>query len=151
MKTYTRQRSGMAMFAAIAFLLIMATIMGLMVSMTTLTTKRGVDIYFQEQAHLLAKSATEFAMLAISGYTRSPANGCINDIHSSYMTDVYEVNTSIRYIGLGGICDASNSYIDDIVTPESNGTVLIDVYVTIPSDKSGAEPVRFHRRTIQKP
>ena len=143
----------MAMFAAIAFLLIMATILALMVSMTTLTTKRGADLYFQEQAHLLAKSATEFAMLAISGYDRNVTTRCINQINSQYpnVNPVYDINTTIRYIGLGSVCDASNNYINNIVTPESNGTVLIDVYVNVPASVTGAEPVRFHRRTLQKP
>ncbi len=149
----------MAMFAAIAFLLVMATIAGLMVSMTSLTSKRGVDLYFQEQAHLLAKSATEYALLAISGHSIATTGNCINSIDSSY-DGIYDINTEIRYIGSGfpttaGACDmlqyAGGGDINNIVTAESNGTVIIDVYVTAPSDETGAERVRFHRRTMQKP
>jgi hypothetical protein len=137
------------MFAAIAFLLVMTTIMGLMVSMTSLTTKRSTDIYFQEQAHLLAKSATEFALLAISGYDRNSVPDCINQINSTY-DNTYDINTSIRYFGNGfpAGCDTINN---SIVTPESQGTVIIDVYVTTQDNVGLTEPVRFHRRTIQKP
>ena len=148
----------MAMFAAIAFLLVMATIAALMVSMTALTTKRSTDLYFQEQAHLLAKSATEYALLAISGHDIAATNNCINQINSTY-SGIYDINTSIRYIGNGfpvagcnmlqyadGITD-----INDIQTAESNGTVIIDVYVSAASSQTGAEPVKFHRRTMQKP
>lgn len=150
----------MAMFAAIAFLLVMATIAALMVSMTTLTTKRGTDLYFQEQAHLLAKSATEYALLAISGHNIASTGNCINKINSTY-DGIYDINTTIRYIGNGfptasGACDMlkyadGTTDINNILTPESNGTVIIDVYVTAPSSQTGAERVKFHRRTMQKP
>jgi hypothetical protein len=160
LKTYQSNHRGMAMFAAIAFLLVMATIAALMVSMTTLTSKRGTDLYFQEQAHLLAKSATEYALLAISGHSIASTGNCINTINATY-GDIYDINTTIRYIGNGfptiaGACDMLKyangiNDVNDIQTAESNGTVIIDVYVTAPSDQTGAERVRFHRRTMQKP
>jgi hypothetical protein len=155
LKKYTQYRNGVALFTAIAFLLIMATIMGLMLSITAQTSKRGSDIYFQEQAYMLAKSATEFALLAISGHERNVTTGCLNEINSKYM-NIYDINTTIRYIGfpnsgfsLGNKC---NRYIENIQTPESNGTVLIDVYVTLDAATAGTtEDIRFHRRTMQKP
>jgi hypothetical protein len=150
---YTDKRKGIALFTAIAFLLVIATLMGLMVSMTTMSSKRGADIYFQEQAQLLAKSATEHALLAISGHEHNSTTGCITNIESSYI-GVYDINTTIRYFGLagyGGTCAGDNSIADNIETPESNATVIIDVYVTVPTAETGSEPIRFHRRTIQKP
>jgi hypothetical protein len=158
LRTHNRQRKGIALFTAIAFMLIMATIMALMLSMTAQTGKRGTDIYFQEQAYMLAKSATEYALLAISGHDRA-TNSCINEINSGYQCTggncVYDITTKIRYIGLsalGGTCDNEDSLIDTIVTPESNGTVMIDVYVTVdPAQAGNTEELRFHRRTLQKP
>ena len=158
----TLQRKGIALFTAIAFLLIVATIMAIMLSMTALTTKRGVDIFFEEQAHLLAKSATEHALLAISGHEHNVTTQCINSINSNYLVDgggnaVYQIQTNIRYFGLdayGGTCAGNNSITDGglpIYTPESNGTIIIDVNVTVPTLQTQAEPVRFHRRTMQKP
>lgn len=156
MKKYTKQRKGVALFAAIAFLLIMATIMALMVNLTTLTTKRGTDIYLQEQAQLLARSATEFALLAISGHDRTANNNCVNQINSYYPDNtnpLYEINTTIRYIGFtnSGFGANCNRYIENINTPESNGTILVDVYVTTSPKLGLDEPVTFHRRTMQKP
>ena len=153
MKTHNRQRKGIALVTAIAFLLIMVTIMGLMVSMTAQTSKQGADLYFQEQAQLLAKSATEFALLAISGHDRVANNDCVNRINSTYM-GIYDVNTTIRYIGFpnSGFGANCNRYIENIQTPESNGTILIDVYVTLNTAAAGTtEEIRFHRRTMQKP
>ena len=140
---------------AIAFMVIMASIMGLMLSMTAATSKRGADLYFQEQAHMLAKSATEFALLAISGHDRVANNNCVNTISSQYpaVNPVYDINTTIRYIGFpnSGFGANCNRYIGNIQTPESNGTVLIDVVVTTNATAGLDEPVRFHRRTMQKP
>ena len=157
LKPYAKRKNGVAMLIAIAFLLITAVLMAIMVNMTAQTTKRTADIYFQEQAHLLAKSATEFAMLAISGHNRAGGN-CLTDIDIQYpaagAAAIFDINTTISYIGLaglGGNCGGAASLINNITTPESNGTILIDTYVTTSATVDLTEPVRFHRRTMQKP
>ena len=157
LKLKTNTRSGIAMIIAIAFLLITAVLMAIMINMTSQTTKRTGDIYFQEQAHLLAKSATEFALLAISGHNRAGGN-CLTSINIEYpgagAASIFDINTTIRYIGLaslGGTCANNDSLIDNITTAESNGTMLIDTYVTTSANVQLTEPVRFHRRTMQKP
>jgi len=78
-------RSGMAMIMAIAFLVIVSTLLALMLNLTAQTSSRTNHIYFSEQAQLLAKSATEFAMLSISGHDRQVGvNDCIQTIVSQY-------------------------------------------------------------------
>ena len=163
LKPYTKNRSGIAMLIAIAFLVLAATLMALMINLTANTTKRTADTFFQEQAHLLAKSATEFALLAISGHERVGANNCITTINTDYpgagAAAIFNINTSIRYIGLedlGGTCRSQSaidtgSAISTISTPESVGTIIIDTYVTTTALANMSEPVRFHRRTMQKP
>lgn len=152
---YPKYKKGIAMIISIAFLIITAVLMSIMVKMTALTTKRTADVFFQEQAYLLAKSATEFALLAISAHDRD-AHGCITNINIQYPTSgaqaIYDINTTIRYIGFNsyaGTC-STNSFIDEISTSESNGTVIIDTYVTTSTNVNITEPVRFHRRTMQK-
>jgi len=144
-------RSGIAMIMAIAILVIIAGVMATMLNMSSLANKRTEDLYFTEQAQLLAKSATEFALLAISGHDRA-GNDCVQAINSDYQ-GFFDINTTIRYIGLGaaGTCGA-NSYVNNINTVESNGTVLIDVYVTsVDAVLNIGNTIRYHRRTIQKP
>jgi hypothetical protein len=153
LRPYTKTKNGIAMLIAIAFLLITAVLMAIMVNMTAQTTKRTADAYLQEQAHLLAKSATEFALLAVSARDRN-INGCINQINITGPSGNFDINTTIRYIGLsglGGTCSGTGSFIDTIVTPESNGTILIDTYVTSTAIARVNEQIRFHRRTMQKP
>ena len=122
-----------------------ATLMALMISLTSTTAKQTSDIYVSEQTKLLAKSATELALLAISGHNNS-AN-CIENINFTFETN-YDVNMSLYYIGNTLPCNPSHLLANAISTPESNGTVIIDTYVTF---KGSSEPVRYHRRTIQKP
>ena len=153
LKPYPNSKNGIAMLIAIAFLLITAVLMAIMVNMTAQTTKRTADMYLQEQAHLLAKSATEFALLAVSARDRN-LNGCVNQINIAGPSGNFDINTTIRYIGLsalGGTCAGAGSYINTIVTPESNGTVLIDTFVTSTAIARVTEQIRFHRRTMQKP
>lgn len=162
LKPYSKVRNGIAMIIAIAFLLITAILMAIMINMSAETTKRTGDIYFQEQAHLLAKSATEFALLAISGHNRA-ANSCLRSINIEYPAagalSIFDINTTIRYIGLedlGGTCQTQSainpaSLVSTISTPESNGTIIIDTYVSTSANVNLTEPIRFHRRTMQKP
>ena len=48
LKTYNNKKNGIAMLLAIAFLIITAVLMAIMVNMTALSTKRTTDIFFQE-------------------------------------------------------------------------------------------------------
>lgn len=160
-------RSGMAMIMAIGFLVIIAGIMASMMNMTSVTTKRTEHMYFKEQAQLLAKSATEFALLAISGHDRSPGgvvnSSCVISTTSQFPAGApyFDVVTNIQYIGLNGATGTclANQYIPTpfpvsgtAIAPESDGTVLIDVYVTsIPANLNINEAISYHKRTIQKP
>ncbi len=147
-------RSGMALIMAIGFLVLIAGMMAVMLNMSSLSNKRTEHLYFTEQAQLLARSATEFALLAISGHDRA-GDSCIQTITSTYPAGnpYFDINTTIRYIGLGaaGTCGA-NAYVNTITTTQSVGTVLVDVTVTSRDTALNlGNAIRFHRRTIQKP
>lgn len=143
-------RSGFAMIMAIIVIVVLTTIMALTLNLTSQTTKQTTDLYLREQAVLLAKSGAELALLKVSGWNRA-TSGCLTSVNAVYPTSgaskIFDINVSMRYIGLN--CGGAADYIPTIVTPESNGTVLMDVTVT--SDPSvTTEPIRYFRRTIQK-
>ncbi len=150
-------RKGFSLITAIVFMILVATLGALALSLSNLSTKQTSDLYLREQAELLAQSATEYALLAISGHDFT-AN-CLNTINSTYTdgtTTLFDINISLYYLGNGlpancmkpsGSINAVSSNID---TNDSNRTVIIDTIVSSNLTIS-TEPIRIHRRTIQKP
>lgn len=150
------KRSGFTIILAIWILVAMTSIMALMLSFSSQTLSQTTSIYVKEQAQLLSKSATEYALLAISAHDRNTTGNCINSINSTYSPNnvtQFDINSSIKYIGMGnlaGLCDHLIGA-QNINTAESNGTIIIDTYVTA-RNKSTTDPIiRYHRRTLQKP
>jgi type II secretory pathway pseudopilin PulG len=151
-------RRGFSLITALVFMILVATLGALALSLSTSSVKQTSDLYLREQAELLALSATEYALLAISAHNFT-AN-CLNTINSTYTQDgtttLFDINITLYYLGNGlpANCmkpsgqDANIS--SNIVTNDSNRTVIID---TIVSSANGiaSEPIRYHRRTIQKP
>ena len=146
------QRNGMALFAAIAFLVIIATLGALSLRLITQTTKTTVDAYLYEQSAIYAKSAAELALLEIA------KNGACTTDFSAVQTaidplpsPVYIVTITPRYIYKGLTCGGGNDYLSTpITTDEQNGSVVLDISVEVNSTSVTTEPIRYFRRTIQK-
>ena len=143
-------RRGFSMITAIVFMILVATLGALAISLSNLSTKQTSDLYLREQAELLAQGATEYALLAISGHDFT-AN-CLNTINSTYTdgtTTLFDINISLYYLGNGLHTSCQKFSNNNIDTNDSNRTVIIDTFVT---DRNlSTEPIRIHRRTIQKP
>ena len=151
-------RSGFSLLMALLFLVLIATISALSLSLSTQSVKQTSDIHFKNQAELLLRSGTEFALLAMSGHDYA-LNGCISNINIMYPNNTanhtHDINISIMYIGngLGGAnCTQLGTNID---TDESNRTVIIDTFVStnplLTANGLISEQIRMHRRSIQKP
>lgn len=149
LKTTPRKKRGaFAMIMAIVVIVTIATIMALSLSLTTETSKRTVDLYLYEQVALHAKSAAELAMLEIA------KNGCQNS-YSTTLDTFYDVNVTMQYVYTGATTNVAgvgcDEYISYITTDEQNGSVLMDVTVSVREDQNiSTEPIRYFRRTIQK-
>jgi len=102
-----------SMITAIFVIVIMAGILALVSSLSGKIVKETTAQYRKEQAALLAKSYTEFAILAIQGNQLSGANTCLRTITAkinsfdgstkAFATDKgegYRVEIKIQYIGL---------------------------------------------------
>jgi type II secretory pathway pseudopilin PulG len=138
-------KNGIAMIMAIAAIVIIATIMALALSLTTQTTKRTNDIYLYEQASLLSKSATEYALLRIA---QDGACSHTNDLNF-VQDNIYDINISVKYIYTNLCPTATDSY-TTVETAEQNGSILIDVAVSVNDTTVSSEPIRYFRRTLQK-
>lgn len=155
-------RSGMAMIMAIAVIVVVAGLMALSLSMTTATTKRTADLYLYEQAVLLSKSATEFALLRIA------QNPACTDLDISFMQNgIYNIGIQMKYIYYDdpdteaideaqAVCDAlpaltRGTLYTRVTTPEQNGSVMMDVTISVLKTRNvTSEPIRYFKRTIQK-
>ena len=142
-----QNRGGFAMIMAIFFMILMATLMAYMLESTADTTKRTINDYLLEQAQLIAKSSVEYAILQASDHNRT--TGCLESVPVAYTASGLEANVTIKYIGFDSITGCSAVY-GEIQTAESNGTMLIDVYVKNDGSLGLTEPISFHRRTLQK-
>ena len=149
-------RKGFSMITAIIFMVLVATLGALALSLSTTTVKQTSDLYLREQAELLVQSATEYALLAISGHEINSVNGCLNIINATY-NNIFDINISLYYLGnnLPNGCRGFDGIIGtppNIDTNDSNVTIMIDTVVSVPVDKNvSTEPISLHRRTIQKP
>ncbi|MFA6629106.1 MAG: type II secretion system protein [Sulfuricurvum sp.] len=145
------KRKGMALLMAIFLLIIIGSIMAVSLSMSGTTVARTTNDYLHEQALLLSSSATEYAVLAISGRDKNNTLPVINAIYPNAVNPMFDVTMNIRYIGDCPRC--ANYYIDNLTstpTHEANTTVMIDVDVSSNPALNLNEPIRYHRRTLQK-
>ncbi|MBS4068250.1 MAG: hypothetical protein KGZ62_06590 [Sulfurimonas sp.] len=151
--SFLKKRSGFAMIMAIIVIVVISGIMALSLSLTAETTKRTVDLYLYEQAILYSKSAAELALLDIA------KNGCINSKDITF-DGIYDANITMQYIYTGVATNADGTITCTpynptspiyITTPEQNGSVLMDITVSVRADANVAtEPIRYFRRSIQK-
>lgn len=145
-------KKGFSLLTAVLFLVVVATLSMIALSLSTQSAKQTTDDYLKVQAELLAKSGTEFALLAMSGHDYN--SSCLNNINITYNKQ-FDVNISIMYIGSGLPCIPSHILDNHIKTPDSNRTVIIDTFVStkpqLVTDGVITEQIRLHRRTIQKP
>jgi type II secretory pathway pseudopilin PulG len=141
-------RGGFAMIMAVTVIVIVATIMALSLSLTTQTTKKTTDLYLYEQAVLLSKSATEYALLRIA--QDGPCTHTNDLVNFSDPSGLYTIDIILKYIYTTNCAIASDNYFPAgtlMSTPEQNGSIIMDVTV---STNVGTEPIRYFRRTIQK-
>ena len=143
-------RRGFGLITAIIIMLTVAVLMSLMIGLSTATTKQTSDIYVKEQARLYLRSATEYALMAISGHNNSV--NCIEDITLNFDNGNYVANIDLWYMGKGIPAACHKRLANNVQTDASNYTVVMDVVVTANQAALGlSEPIKIHRRTLQKP
>lgn len=150
MKQATTKRSAFAMIIAIIVIIVISTFMALSLSLTSQGGKRMTDVYLYEQMVLHSHSAAEETLLNIAN--TGFGGGCVNSFNKTYDT-FYDANVTVRYIfaNAGANVGGCSNYINNISTPEQNGSVLMDITVSVRSDQNvSTEPMRYFRRTIQK-
>ena len=146
-------RRGFGLITAIIIMVAVATLMSLMMTLTHASLKLTTDVYLKEQAELLARSAVEYTLLAISGHDNN--NSCVEHVNITYpnaTTPTHEANVSVYYFFKGAPANCNQVLANNIDTNESNMTALFDVWVSVDMNNTGiSEPIVIHKRLLQKP
>ena len=151
-------RKAFSMLTAIFIIVLMATVGAFILNLSGKMVKGTTAQFHNEQAVLLAKSYTEYAIMAVTANEHTGAN-CLNDISGKFGdlgdgTFLYNVDVNISYIGdenLHGSCRTLNNSVD---TEKSPLSIIVDVFVKHKDldhpAGAGAPDITYHRRSLQK-
>jgi len=171
-------RKAFSMFTALMVIIMMASIAALVFDTAGKITAETTSQYRKEQSMLLAKSYTEFAILAIQennmngGSCLRTITANLNSLDGNTNTngvakgEGYYVEVKIQYIGLspsitcGAIASGFGSLGNLAVSTSPDLSAMIDVYVRyhdldvvgkLGGTAGSTDPwVTYHRRTLQK-
>lgn len=152
---YVTKRSGFAMIMAIFVVVLIAMGGALLMRGSTQESKAVGDKYLRAQAELLAKSATEYAVMRAQGFNTA---GCLNQLNITVYNssgavagnEMFDVNVSMLYsfrgpapipVSTPGTC----AFLEQNTSKDS--TILMDVTVT--DHNLSTEPIRVHERSWQ--
>lgn len=149
---YATRRSGFAMILAI-FVVVLIALGGVLLMRGGAQESKAVgDNYLRAQAQLLAKSATEYAVMRAQGFNTAGGN-CLNQLAIAVQdaggNTMFNANVSMLYSfrgakPVGGTC---NTITPQAVNTGKESTILVDVTVT--DNGLATEPIRVHERSWQ--
>lgn len=153
-------REAFSMMMAILIIVMMSTLSLLVMNLSAKMLQNTTTQYQREQAMLLAKSYTEFAIMSIMTNSNR-AISCTNSISgevgadgSSDIGEGYMVRVRISYIGNIGVANCTNVMASNVVTPSSSLNAMIDVFVDYKDinhpDVANSQWITYHKRTLQK-
>lgn len=143
-------KRGFGLITAIIFVVLIATVAMMSLSLSTQTAKQTSDIFLREQAELLAYGAAEYAILSMQ-YTDYDSS-CLSEIKSTYPDEkdpLFEITTKIYYFGNPSNC-ASSRISSDILPEKLAHMGFIDVAIETNS-RFVPEKIRIHRNLLQNP
>ena len=140
-----------SLLMAIIFILVIGIIMALAIALGGSSVQVSTNRYFYEQAELIAKSATEYAVMSVQGHQIGAATGCVDTINFTYQ-NTFDVEVRVRYISRGlPLSCAAQTFANNVEHNESNATIIVDTRVTLTDSLLDATPpITYFRRTLQK-
>ncbi len=143
-------RKAFSMLTAIIVIVLMATVAAFIMNLSGKMVK-GTMVQFQrEQSMLLAKSYTEYAILAVTANEHN-SSSCLNNISGTY--GIYNIDVNISYIGNTNLDASCRTLSTAVNTDESPLNIIVDVFVSYDalSHPSTTPPkITYHRRSLQK-
>lgn len=151
------KRKAFSLLTALFVIVLMATVAMLVMNMTGKMVKETTTQYQREQAALLAKSYTEYAIMAVTANDRT--TNCLSDIDGTVganpaIGNGYRIRARIAYIGHNaevGACPATRVFSSSVNEDNSPLNIIVDVYVEYKeADNAGGPWITYHKRTLQK-
>ncbi len=158
-----KSRRAFSMLVAIFTILILSLVSSYIFYSSATINKEGEVQYQKEQAILLARSYTEYAVMAIEANDYN--TNCIDNINATIGTDPsmgmgYLVEVKIRYIGNSKYITKCQRIMESIPSTDTDTlSVIIDVYVKY-KDRSNESLYngyssyvpwfKYHKRSLQK-
>ena len=147
-----QKRKAFSMITAIIVIVLMASVAVFIMNLSGKMVKETTTQYQREQAILLSKSYTEYAVMAVTANEHNSSK-CLNTIKGSYpSTDpAYFITVELSYIGRDLDASCARILANDVNTTNSPLNVIIDVFVRYPDyDHPGDLNMTYYKRTLQK-
>ena len=148
-----KKRKAFSMITAIVMIVLMSSVAILITNISGKIVKETTTQYQREQAILLAKSYTNYAILAITGNDRNNTcltsiNGTVDSIYSArieiaYIGESYQINSCADTRELGYTLKDNNNSSNPL-------SVIIDAYIDYDDLDNSNRKFTYHRRTVQK-
>ena len=151
-------RKAFSMLTAIFIIVLMATVAAFIMNLSGKMVQETTTQFQREQSVLLAKSYTEYAILAVTANEHNTSN-CLNNITGGYGDDgsgnnIYNIDVNISYIGYSNLHDNCRTLSNSVVTAKSPLNIIVDVFVSYKDldhpDGASAPDITYHRRSLQK-
>lgn len=153
---WQNKRKAFSLMTAIIVIVLMSTVAIFIMSISGRIVKETTAQYQREQAALLAKSYTEFAIMSVTANDRNGSN-CLSDIDGtigSPSNGGYSIRTRIAYIGHPGevnSCATTRIFSNTVSNIKSPLNIIVDVYVEYQDfDSTNTNWITYHKRTLQK-
>ncbi len=145
-------KKGFSLIAAIFFIILISTIALTSLSIATMSAREAPNILLNQQAELLARSATEYAIMNIqqNDYNKDCPDS-VKEINLNYpsKSPIFNVKVQIYYLNSALPC-GKNVISSTALTDNDKFASIIDVHVDSVGN-IGSAPIKFSRRTLQIP
>lgn len=158
-----KERKAFSMMMAISVIVMMSTLSILVMSLSAKMIQNTTAQYQREQAILLAKSYTEFAIMSVMSNQRTvqcidTITGVVGSAGADTNGQGYRVRIQIGYIGRNADNNLAlcSRVINNAVSASTRSklNVIIDVYIDYKDinnpDIPHSQWLTYHRRTLQK-
>ncbi|GIU00810.1 hypothetical protein TSL6_13160 [Sulfurovum sp. TSL6] len=151
-------RKAFSMLTAIFIIVLMATVAAFIMNLSGKMVKGTTAQFQHEQSVLLAKSYTEYAIMAVTANEHNTST-CLNNISGGYGdigggNYLYNIDVNISYIGDTNLHANCRTLSNSVVATKSPLNIIVDVFVKYKDldHPAGANTpdTTYHRRSLQK-